>query len=82
MKEEEIVKGMKASYRIRTEIVPPKQPDKVYIDTPIDFIAVNVETGEEARRQRIVFKQGYTNTDLKLHLDFFKTAAAKDFGDT
>jgi hypothetical protein len=78
---EEIVKGIKASYRVWTEIVPPKQRDKLYIDTPIAFIAVNVETGEEARRQTIVFKHGYTNADLKSQLESFTIAAAKHFED-
>jgi hypothetical protein len=78
--DEIIIKGKKASYSIRTEAVPPNPPDKVQIDAPIDFIAVNTETNEEEVRHRVVFMQGYSNADLQRELEYFKASAAEDFG--
>jgi len=70
-----IAKGKQATYHVTHSVVPPNPRDKVYIDTPIAFLAVNVDTGEE-HREVIELRQGYSNADLQAALNIFKTAAA------
>jgi hypothetical protein len=73
-----IVKGKQAIYHVTHSVVPPNPPDTVYIDTPIEFLAVNIDTGEE-HREVIEFKQGYSNAELEATLKMFTATAANDF---
>ena len=78
---EETVKTKKGTYRITTEVVPPKLHDKVEIDTPVAFVVVNAETGEEVERVVTTFLQGHTNTDVRRHFEWVKQSVIKKFGD-
>jgi hypothetical protein len=77
--DEIIVEGKQATYSITSRVVPPNPPDKLYVDTPVDLIAINVETGKEVYREHWILRQQHNNEDLDAALRQFKILAANDF---
>ena len=77
--DDRIVKGKQATYRIISRVVPPNPPDKIYINTPVDLIAYDIETDKEVFREHYELRQQHNNEDLAAAFRSFTALAESDF---
>ena len=77
--DDRIVEGKQATYRLISRVVPPNPPGKIYIDTPVDLIAFDIETDKEVFRERYELRQDHNNEDLAAAFRFFTALAENDF---